>query len=360
MVIAETMNTLKTISQTGIIVILCLISGCKKTDHDNSLTVATSDIEEFGVGIYIFNGNIDVIGKEEVTMHGFYWSESENPETDGKLIQLGPRNTTGSFNSTVYDVLPGKTYYVKAFAMTRSVQSYGNVKSFTTPENMVLPIFDIDHNIYYPVRIGDQTWMSENLKVMRYPDGSLIPHIEDQAIWYDFRMYTEAFCWYDNIGIYSTLYGGLYTWPTAMHIRSESDIKPGKVQGVCPDGWHLPSDDEWKQLEIFLGMDQTEADKKENWRGDYEGDMMKNGGVKNWVSPDSKAASGSSFGALPAGWRDGAGFFKGLGTGARFWSSSKTGDYAWMRELGYNSPQVFRGTKGLYLGISVRCIRDTP
>jgi uncharacterized protein (TIGR02145 family) len=121
----------------------------------------------------------------------------------------------------------------------------------------------------------------------------------------------------------------------------------------------LPGDDEWKQLELFLGMTQLQAD-EENWRGDDEGDKMKNGGINNWVMSGSKLTGSSWFGAVPAGWRNGAGFFKSLGTGARFWSSSKRGDYAWIRELGSNSSQIFRGTEGLYLGISVRCIKDTP
>ena len=66
----------------------------------------------------------------------------------------------------------------------------------------------------------------------------------------------------------------------------------------------------------------------------------------------------SGFSALPAGWRDGAGYFRNLGTSTRFWSSSKRGDYAWVRQLDYNSSLIYRGTIDLYEGISVRCIKD--
>jgi uncharacterized protein (TIGR02145 family) len=232
------------------------------------------------------------------------------------------------------------------------------VKSFTTPANMLIPIIDIDNNIYYPVKIGDQTWMAENLQVTHYPDGSEIPRVEDRQTWFDFPMYTRATCWYENYGAIGAQYGGLYTWPAAMNISSEDDIKPGNVQGVCPDGWHLPSDDEWKQLEIHLGMSQTEAD-AEKWRGDDEGGKMKAEGAF-WESPNTGSTNETGFSALPAGWRDGAGWFRDLGTSAHFWSSSKRGDYAWQRQVDYNSSQIFRGTKGLYEGISVRCIKDTP
>jgi uncharacterized protein (TIGR02145 family) len=353
------MNSIRVISLIGPVIIFLSINGCKKTEPENVLEVTTDEIEEFSEGIYTVKGNIVVKGKEEINMHGFYWSESENPETDGEQIQLGSRNSTGSFSSTVYDVLPGKTYYVRAFATTGSFKCYGDVKSFSTPVNMVLPVFDIDRNIYYPVKIGDQTWMSSNLKVIHYPDGSLIPHVENQREWYLFSMYTRAFCWYENIGIYAELYGGLYTWPAAMNINSESEIRPGNVQGVCPDGWHLPSDSEWKKLEMNLGMSQEAAD-RENWRGDNEGDKLKNGGIQNWINSISNVTNGSWFGAVPAGWRNGAGYFQNLGKSARFWTSSKRNDYAWMRELDYNSSQILRSPEGLYVGISVRCIKDTP
>jgi len=351
------MNTVKRKIQIGIVVILFSINGCQKPETENILSITTDDIEVFSEGIYTFKGTIVSCGNEEISEHGFCWSESVNPETDGTLIKLGARNLTGSFSITVYDVLPGTTYYVKAFAKTNSATYYGDKKSFTTPATLPLLIIDVDHNIYYPVKIGDQTWMSDNLKATRYSDGSTIPRVEERLAWYDFSLYTRAYCWYDNFGAIGATYGALYTWPAAMNIYSENDIKPGNVQGVCPDGWHLPSDSEWKQLEMFLGMSQAEAD-EENWRGVNEGGMMKHEGIQYWTSPNTGSTNESGFRALPAGWRDGAGYFRNLGTSARFWSSSNRADYAWVRQLDYNSSQVFRGTQGLYEGTSVRCIKD--
>ena len=77
---------------------------------------------------------------------------------------------------------------------------------------------------------------------------------------------TEAYCFYDNDLYNGYTYGALYTWAAAAHGGEGSNLNPSGIQGVCPDGWHLPSDSEWKQLEIFLGMNPEDAD-KEDWRG---------------------------------------------------------------------------------------------
>ncbi len=351
------MNPVKIKIEIGIVFIFISLNGCKKPETENILSITTDDIEIFSKGIYTFKGTIVSLGNEEINDHGFCWSESVNPETDGTLIKLGARSSTGSFSTTMYDVLPGTTYYVKAYAKTSSITYYGDEKSFTTPDTLPLLIIDVDHNIYYPVKIGDQTWMSDNLKATRYSDGSTIPRVEERLAWFDFSLYTRAYCWYENYGAIGATYGALYTWPAAMNIYSESDIKPGRVQGVCPDGWHLPSDSEWKQLEMFLGMSQSDAD-GENWRGEKEGGKLKHEGIQYWTSPNTGSTNENGFSTLPAGWRDGAGYFRNLGTSARFWSSSKRADYAWIRQLDYNSSRIFRGTTGLYEGISVRCIKD--
>ena len=342
---------------TVIFLIIFTLSACERTEPENILVITTNDIEIFSEGIYIFKGTVVGIGKEEITEHGFCWSESGNPVIDGTSIRLGTRKSTGIFSSTVSDLSANTTYYVKAFAIAGSIPYYGEEKSFTTPETLVPTVTDIDRNIYYTVSIGDQIWMSSNLQATRYSDGSLIPRVEDRLAWFGFSLYTVAYCWWDNYPAIGTYYGALYTWPAAMHIITEDDIKPGTVQGVCPTGWHLPSDDEWKQLEIFLGMSPEEAE-LEGWRGTDEGGKMKSAGTQYWESPNTGAKNESGFSAIPGGWRDGAGYFKNLGTATRFWSSSKRGDYAWIRQLDYNSSKIFRDTEGLYNAHSVRCVKD--
>jgi uncharacterized protein (TIGR02145 family) len=351
------MNILILRSYVGIGLILLSLIACERDEPVKNLLITTGDITVFAEGIYIFRGTIVGIGEQEISKYGFCWSKSADPVVDESSICLGTTNHEGSFSYTVYDFEANTTYYVRAFAIAGSTIFYGEEKSFTTPEILVPIVVDIDKNIYYSVTIGDQVWMSDNLKATRYPDGSLIPHVEDQQAWFNFVMYSQAYCWYENYGAIGATYGALYTWPAAMHIISEDDIKPGNVQGVCPDGWHLPSDSEWKQLEMYLGMSFVESD-EEGWRGTDEGGKMKHQGTVHWQAPNTGATNESNLTALPSGWRDGAGYFNNLGTATRFWSSSKRGDYAWIRELDNNSSQIFRTTKGLYEGISVRCIKD--
>lgn len=351
------MNQHKVILQIGTFVIILCITCCKKTEPETVTAITTDDIEVSSLGVYTFKGTIVSTGKDEISDHGFCWSESPDPEKDGNRIRLGAVTSAGSFNSMVFDVMPGTTYYVKAFAIINSVPYYGDEKSFTTPVTLVRPVIDIDHNIYYPVKIGDQTWLNANLKTTHYPDGSEIQHIEDRLAWFFMPWYQPAYCWYDSWGTIADSYGNLYTWPAAMHINSASDIRTGDVQGVCPDGWHLPSDNEWKQLEVFLGMDQAEID-LEGWRGDDEGGKLKYEGTELWTSPNTGATNKKGFGALPAGYRDGAGYFRSIKTSTRLWSSSCRGDYAWVRQLDYNSSQINRFTTGVYEGLPVRCIRN--
>ena len=346
-------SELKTIA--FIALILLSLSACEK-EPGKPLAVTTDDITIFSEGIYVLNGSVSGTGSEIISDHGFCMGTSGNPVKDENSICLGARRSDGSFSHTEFNVSANTTYYVRAFASTGSETVYGEERSFSTPESLVPKLQDIDQNIYYTVTIGSQEWMAENLKALRYSDGRSIPRVEERLDWFNFTMYSRAYCWYDNYGAIGATYGALYTWPATMDIDSQEEIKPGRIQGVCPAGWHLPSDDEWKQLEMFLGMNLTEAD-LEGWRGTDEGGTLKQNS-QMWQSPNTGADNESGFTALPSGWRDGAGYFKNLGTAVRFWSSSIRGDYAWTRELDYNSSRISRTTRGLYEGISVRCIKD--
>jgi len=341
----------------GIVIILFPLTACQRVEPENILEITTDDIEIVADGSCVFNGTVVSIGKEKITEHGFCWSESPNPVIDETSVKLGPRELKGSFSSTVSDLSAKTTYYVKAYVIANSITHYGEEKSFTTPESSSPSIKDIDGNTYYTVNIGDQTWMASNLQVTHYPDGSQIQLIEDQLTWFNFGLDDQAYCWYDNITANGFTYGALYTWPAAMHGSDGSNTNPSGVQGVCPDGWHLPSDSEWNQLEMFLGMSQEEA-RGEDWRGTIEGGKMKQEGTKYWKSPNTGATNETGFNALPAGWRHGDGFFKNIGISVRFWTSSEIGDYAWAYGLDNNTSKVYRNFSGVYQGQSVRCIKD--
>ena len=131
---------------------------------------------------------------------------------------------------------------------------------------------DYDNNHYTIVEIGSQTWMVENLKSTHYPDGTA-------AAYYD----------YDHDPNNSLIYGRLYAWSPAMNGAASSNTNPSNVQGVCPNGWHLPSKSEWQQLAGFLGG------------SDIAGGKLKETGNAHWISPNTGATDETGFTALPAG-----------------------------------------------------------
>jgi uncharacterized protein (TIGR02145 family) len=107
-------------------------------------------------------------------------------------------------------------------------------------------VTDIEGNDYTTVTIGTQTWMGENLKTTKLTDGESIPKITDNAAWPNLA--TPAYCWYNNDETaHKKIYGALYNWYT---------VNTGKL---CPTGWHIPSDDEWKTMIAFLGGAEEET-----------------------------------------------------------------------------------------------------
>jgi uncharacterized protein (TIGR02145 family) len=202
--------------------------------------------------------------------------------------------------------------------------------------------------------------MAENLKVTHYADGTAIPLVEGKTEWDALTATDRAYCWYDNSTDNRDTYGGLYTWAAAMNGAASSDSIPSGVQGVCPSGWHLPSDSEWKELEMFLGMSQAEADNY-GCRGTDEGGKLKEIGTAHWNSPNTGATNSSGFTALPGGDRSIDGAFFNLGDRAYFWTASEGGaSYAWLRYLDNDGAEVNRCTdyKVEECGFSVRCVGD--
>jgi len=131
---------------------------------------------------------------------------------------------------------------------------------------------DYDNNHYTTVQIGAQTWMEENLKSTHYSDGAT-------AEYYD----------YDHDPYNSLIYGRLYAWSAAMNGTASSNTNPSNVQGICPDGWHLPSVAEWQQLAAFLGG------------SNIAGGKLKETGNAHWINPNAGATDETGFTALPAG-----------------------------------------------------------
>ena len=223
-------------------------------------------------------------------------------------------------------------------------------------------VSDIDGNTYRTVKIGNQWWMAENMKTTHYSDGQEIPLVENNINWMNLSYIDKAYSFYDNDVTNAGVYGALYTWAAAMNGAETSELNPSNVQGICPCGWHLPSDAEWIELEMQLGMSFSEADAF-GWRGTDDGDKMKS--ESGWFN-GGNGTNSSGFSAIPGGERV-AGPFTGLTEITRFWSTTEyinLTHLAFNRSLSYNYSQVgWFSEHHLYgfpknFGFSVRCVKN--
>lgn len=273
---------------------------------------------------------------------------------DGETsLEQNPSHTYSSVG--IYDV----TLTVTNEAGTNTLNKTNYVT--VTESSSGATVTDFDGNVYQTVKIGNQTWMKENLKVTHYSDGTAIPIVEETTVWSLLGFSDKALCWYNNSTDSRDVYGALYTWAAAMNGGTSSDDNPSGVQGVCPTGWHLPSDSEWKELEMFLGMSQADADLSVAWRGTDEGGKLKIEGTTHWDSPNTGATDESGFSALPGGLRvrnDGS--FRDMGLVGYFTTATlKIGTQQFLRLLNYDHAEVLRTVGIVYTGISVRCVMNS-
>jgi len=222
--------------------------------------------------------------------------------------------------------------------------------------------YDFDGNNYPTVVIGNQTWMAENLKTSHFSDGAEITQVQGDSEWSNMSYTDQAYCYYDNSITNGNTFGALYTWAAAMKGAQSSDMNPSNVQGACPCGWHMPSDEEWIELEMYLGMSHEEAYAL-GWRGSNEGDKLKT--AFGWYN-DGNGTNTSGFSALPGGSRKN-GLFDGLTKTTIFWSSTEYFNIthlAFNRSLSYLYSQVGWFSAAHYygypknFGLSVRCLKD--
>jgi uncharacterized protein (TIGR02145 family) len=210
---------------------------------------------------------------------------------------------------------------------------------------------DIEGNTYKTIKIGTQTWMAENLKTTKYNDGTSIPQVTDNSAWN--RLTSGAYCWYNNDINNKATYGALYNWHAVNTAK------------LCPEGWHVPSDAEWTELENFL------ADNGYNYDGTIGGGRDKiaksMASTTNWRSSSNTGAIGnnlslnnsSGFSGLPGGYRSYDGYFYYVTYGGYWWSATEgSSDTAWSRHLGYDYADVSRSYSDEDGGFSVRCVRD--
>lgn len=199
---------------------------------------------------------------------------------------------------------------------------------------------------YATIQIGDQCWMAENLNVGTMINGTTTMSNNSTI---------EKYCYSDDPANCTT-YGGLYQWDEMMQYTTIES-----TQGICPTGWHLPSDAEWIDLTDYVSSQSG------NLCNDNSINIAKVlAATSNWNSSGNLCAIGNNqltnnatgFSALPGGLRTTSEYFASQSTAASFWSSSESVFNAWGRDLYYNFPQVFRYDLNKSTGFSVRCVQD--
>lgn len=197
-------------------------------------------------------------------------------------------------------------------------------------------VTDIDGNVYETIRIGSQVWMAENLNVTRYNDSTEIPLKADVLTWADLA--TPGMSWYDNDQVNCTenKFGALYNWYAV------------NTGNLCPEGWHVPTDEEWATLIEYLDP-----------KNQLDGGGLKETGTTHWGEPNKGATNESGFTALPGGFRNPNGVFERMGFEGSWWTSTQYASlYAWYWNMYNNYTTVYRNKNDKNFGASVRCLKD--
>jgi uncharacterized protein (TIGR02145 family) len=310
-------------------------------------SVSTSTITDITQTTATGGGNVTAQGSLEVTERGVCWSTSQNPTIVDSHTSDG--TGTGSFVSILSGLTSGTAYFVRAFATNNAGTAYGDELTFTTTSGQFVcgDVVNYEGQNYNTIQIGDQCWFKENLNVGTMVNGS-INQTNNGTI--------EKYC-YGNHPADCDTYGGLYQWNEMM----DYSTTPG-VQGICPEGWHLPTDGEFCTLATFL--DPTVDCNLIYSTGTDGGGKMKSTGTIEagtglWYDPNTGATNESGFTALPAGtrWFDLTFGYLGL-VGGFTTSSEKYVTTAWCWGMNNGSAALARDNYSKQSGFSVRCIKD--
>lgn len=206
-------------------------------------------------------------------------------------------------------------------------------------------VTDIDGNTYATVKIGNQWWMAEDLRATKFRSGSPVEKVDDETKWATATL--PAYTIFQNSNIAP---GFLYNYYTVNN----------GTENIAPEGWHVPTDDEWKELERHLGLAESEIE-SDNWRGIDQGDKLKIEGTDGWLFFDGVWGNNETgFSAFGGGSRfyEGPWGVPGLKGSAFWWTATENDGYGWYRYLDYKKSGIFRYFGNPNYGFSIRCIKD--
>jgi len=294
-------------------------------------------------------------GGANVTQRGFCYDTLPNPTLENNVVYVD--GGEGEFAATLSGLPIGKLYFVRAFATNAKGTTYGNQFDFYGGCDMKT-LTDYDGNVYNTVLIGNQCWMKENLKTTHYSDGWPIEEGGAQPS-------SEIALYYypDNSTSNKDFYGLLYNWKAVMREEEPSNTVPSGVQGICPEGWHMPSDEEWTVLKDFVG-----AQAEYRCEGSTQNVLSALADSVGWDSGtycdccpgNVENNNATGFSARPAGW-----WYQGkrdFMTNANFWTSNVINErykdiMMIISNTAISSTNTWGGASPAG-GRSVRCLRD--
>ena len=312
------------------ITLLLMYAGCKKPEPVPAVTMG-----QVKTGVYEATADAVIVDAGEgLSGYGHCWALHTYPTVNDFKTDLGAIAQTGLFSSQISGLDCSTKYYIRAYIYDGEQYVYSTFEiAFTTQSPACSGETSVTYGgqTYEIIPIGNQCWFRENLNI-----GTRIDGVLDQTN----NSIIEKYC-YDDDTANCTTYGGLYQWNEMMQYTTIQGAK-----GICPTGWHIPTDAEWTTLITYLGGE------------DVAGGNMKEAGYMHWQSPNEHATNSSGFTALPGGERNIDGSFGYIDVITHFWTSTNVTSYPWYWGLDSYSDDVFRGHWYMEEGLSVRCLKD--
>jgi uncharacterized protein (TIGR02145 family) len=301
-----------------------IIAGCEEEtiDYDADFEASVTNI---GIGQYVNfeDESTGAVTSYEWTFEGGEPSSSTEKNPSGILY-----TTEGMFDVTLKITTAEGT-------STETKEGLIVVEQLSGGCGSTAIVTDFDGNAYSVVTIGSQCWMGENLKVTHYRDGTPITEVSDSLSWK--LLTTEAMCSYGNNSSNDAVYGKLYNWFAIADPR-----------GICPEGWRVPHDNDYRILTEYLDPDD-----------EFAGGRMKEAGTEHWEAPNEGANNSSGFTGLPGGMRFREGMFDHINRRGTFWTVREDGDFeGYFLTLTYETAVAHRTHIYKQSGFSCRCIKE--
>jgi len=309
---------MKSIVLSMIAIVFIALFSCKKSEYEVP-ALKTDSITYITHNTALVYAHIIDDGGSSPTKFGAILSPIQLPVNERQVSVINAN--LNSFVVPLTGLSPSTEYYIKTYSESSSGIGYSSELTFIT-KSVSTFIDNRDGNAYTMIQLGDQFWMGENLRYNIAEKSFLIESSQFEDI---------------------NQFGRLYLYEIA--------------EKACPEGWHLPTDDEWKTLEQYLGMSEENI-QATLIRGEKEGNMLKYPGRELWYGGNEDANNVTGFSALPAGNRNDNGEMVNQRDAAFFWSSSINNDQAWTRYLKGSQKGIGRMLISKNMALSIRCVKN--